>query len=141
LEVKWVFGTEQVGRASNSVEGQMRKTVAVVATVLLMCAAGSYAQEKKKKGEEASRSVSGAVTATDDSAVVGAVVQLKNTKSLQIRSFITKDDGTYYFHELSPDVDYELKADYQGASSGSKTLSSFDSRKNATVNLKLNPKK
>jgi len=141
LEVRWVFATEQAGRASNAAEGQMRKTVAVVAAVLLMCAAGSYAQEKKKKGEETSRSVSGAVTAADDSAAVGAVVQLKNTKSLQIRSFITKDDGTYYFHELSPDVDYELKADYQGASSGSKTLSSFDSRKNATVNLKLNPKK
>jgi hypothetical protein len=42
---------------------------------------------------------------------------------------------------LSPDVDYELKADYQGASSSTKTLSTFDSRKTATINLKLNPKK
>ena len=46
----------------------------------------------------------------------GAVVQLKNMKTLQIRSFITQTDGTYRFFELSPDVDYELKADYQGAS-------------------------
>jgi len=106
-----------------------------------MCAAGSFAQEKKKKGEETSRSVEGTVTSADDHAAIGAVVQLKNTKTLQIRSFITKENGTYYFHELSPDIDYELKADYQGASSGPKTLSSFDSRKNATVNLKLNPKK
>jgi hypothetical protein len=119
----------------------MRKTVAVMAAVLLMCAAGSLAQEKRKKGEETTRSVQGAVMSPDDSAVVGAVVQLKNTKTLQIRSFITKENGAYYFHELSPDIDYELKADYQGASSGSKTLSSFDSRKTATINLKLNPKK
>ena len=119
----------------------MRKTVALLAAVLLMCAAGSFAQEKKKKGEETTRSVEGAVMSPDDKTVVGAVVQLKNTKTLQIRSFITKENGTYYFHELSPDVDYELKADYQGAASGAKTLSSFDSRKVATINLKLNPKK
>ena len=98
----------------------MRKTVALMAAVLLMCAAGLFAQEKKKKGEETTRSVEGAVMAPDEKAVVGAVVQLKNTKTLQIRSFITKENGTYYFHELSPDVDYELKADYQGASSGAK---------------------
>jgi hypothetical protein len=136
-----VCATERRAGASNKAETQMRKTVALVAAVLLMCAAGSLAQEKKKKGEETTRSVSGAVTSADDSAAVGAVVQLKNTKTLQIRSFITKEGGTYYFHELSPDVDYELKADYQGSSSGAKTLSSFDSRKNATINLKLNPKK
>ena len=133
--------TKHRGRTSNMAESQMRRTVAVVAAVLLMCAAGSVAQEKKKKGEETTRSVEGTVMAPDDKTVVGAVVQLKNTKTLQIRSFITKDNGTYYFHELSPDVDYELKADYQGASSGAKTLSSFDSRKTATINLKLNPKK
>ena len=73
--------------------------------------------------------------------MTGAVVQLKNLKSLQIRSFITKEDGTYHFYELSPDVDYELKADFQGTASGSKTLSSFDSRREAIINLKLNPKK
>jgi hypothetical protein len=73
--------------------------------------------------------------------VAGAVVQLKNTKTLQVRSFITKDDGTYYFLGLSPDIDYELHAEYQGASSSTKTLSSFDSRKEAIINLKLNPKK
>ena len=37
----------------------------------------------------------------------------------------------YHFHSLNPDIDYELKADHQGANSGSKTLSSFDSRKSA----------
>jgi hypothetical protein len=70
-------------------------------------------------------------------------VQLKNTKTLQIRSFITKENGAYYFHELSPDIDYELSATDKatGEASGTKTLSSFDSRTNAILNLKLNPKK
>ena len=119
----------------------MRKTVAVAAAVLLLCVSGLLAQSKKKKGDDTTRSVEGIVTTADDAPAPGAVVQLKNTKTLQIRSFIAKEDGAYYFHELSPDVDYEVKADLQGASSSSKTLSSFDSRKKATVNLKLNPKK
>ena len=107
--------------------------------VLLLCAPGTLAQ--KKKGGETTRSVQGTVTVADDSPVNGAVVQLKNTKTLQIRSFITKEDGTYHFYDLSPDIDYEIKADYQGASSSTKTLSSFDSRKQSVLNLKLNPKK
>ncbi len=118
----------------------MRKTIAVAAAVLLLCVSGLLAQGKKK-GEDPTRSVEGVVTTADDTPAPGAVVQLKNTKTLQIRSFIAKENGAYYFHELSPDVDYEIKADHQGASSSSKTLSSFDSRKKATINLKLSPKK
>jgi len=119
----------------------MRQVLAVAAMVLLVTASVSFAQQKKKKGEDTTRSVAGVVTAADDQAIVGAVVQLKNLKSLQIRSFITQENGAYYFHELSPDVDYELKADYQGSKSPTKTLSSFDSRKNATINLKMEGKK
>ena len=118
----------------------MRRMVAIAAAVLLLCATGLLAQGKKK-GEETTRSVEGIVTTSEDAPAPGAVVQLKNTKTLQIRSFIAKENGAYYFHELSPDVDYEIKADHQGASSGSKTLSSFDSRKKATINLKLAAKK
>jgi len=113
-----------------------QRALAIGAVLLLMvCVPMAFAQK-----DAATRSVQGAVTNSDDSSVTGAVVQLKNLKTLQIRSFITKEDGTYHFFELSPDVDYELKADFQGASSGSKTLSSFDSRKKAVINLKLNKK-
>ena len=119
----------------------MRRMWAFAALVLLLAVPSTFAQKKKKGDENANtRSVQGTVVSAEDAAVTGAVVQLKNTKTLQIRSYITKDDGAYYFHGLSPDVDYELKADYQGSSSGAKTLSSFDSRKEATLNLKLNKK-
>src|SRR5664279_1281412 len=103
--------------------------------LLLVCAPAGFAQK-----ESAMRSVQGSVSNPDDSAAVGAVVQLKNMKTLQVRSFITLEDGTSHFFELSPDVDYELKADLKGASSGPKTLSSFDSRKKAVINLKLSKK-
>jgi Carboxypeptidase regulatory-like domain len=106
--------------------------------LLVAVAPAGFAQ---KKSDNATRSVQGAVTNPDDSVAVGAVVYLKNVKTLQVRSFITKEDGQYHFYELSPDVDYELKAEFQGAASGSKTLSSFDSKKAATINLKLAGKK
>lgn len=114
---------------------------------LTVALAGAYyitlapALAQSKKGEDQNvRSVQGSVSDADGNAVEGAVVQLKNTKTLQIRSFITKDHGAYFFHGLSPDVDYEVKADYQGAASGTRTLSSFDSRKQAVLDLKLNKK-
>ena len=117
----------------------MRRLVAA-AGIALVLAVGSGLAEKKKE-ETNIRTVQGVVSDTHGEAVNGAVVQLKNTKTLQIRSFITQDKGAYYFHGLSTDVDYELRADYQGATSGSKTLSSFDSRKQAVMNLKIEPKK
>jgi uncharacterized protein YdeI (BOF family) len=122
-------------------EGPMKRIWMLAAFALLLAVPLVFAQ-KKNKGDENSntRSVQGSVTSPDDTVVSGAVVQLKNDKTLQIRSFITKEDGNYYFHGLSPDVDYELKADYQGASSPTKMLSSFDSRKEAIINLKLNKK-
>src|SRR3569623_1752338 len=92
-----------------------------------------------KKGNEPGnqRMVQGTVSNSADAPVTGAVVYIKNVKTLQIRSFITKEQGSYYFHSLSPDVDYELHAEFNGAASPNKTLSSFDSRKQAIINLKL----
>lgn len=118
----------------------MKKLFPLLLAALLLCGFG-LAQSKKNKGQDQTRSVEGVVNGPDDQPVNGAVVQLKNTKSLQIRSFITQNGGQYYFHELSTDVDYELKAQFNGMTSGTKTLSSFDSRKDAVMNLKLNPKK
>jgi hypothetical protein len=133
-----VPGTNLPLPASKNREYHMtrRLTGWLVVLLLLACAPLVLAQKDTN-----TRSVQGSVTTPDESAAVGAVVQLKNMKTLQIRSFITLDDGTYHFFELSPDVDYELKADFRGTTSGTKTLSSFDSRKKAIINLKLNNKK
>lgn len=107
------------------------------ACALILFAVAAFGQNKKGDESGNLRVVQGTVTDANSNAVDGAVVQLKNTKTLQVRSFITKDHGAYYFHGLSPDVDYELKAEFQGASSAVKTLSSFDSRKQAVINLNL----
>jgi hypothetical protein len=113
---------------------QMARRLSVVLLVLAL-AMFAFGQKKSKDPQE--KSVSGIVTDASGSPVPGAVVQLKNTKTLQVRSFIAKDMGEYYFQGLSTDVDYELKADSNGKSSGTKTLSSFDSHAEAKVNLQL----
>jgi len=113
----------------------------VFGVLAIACAGGLLAQDKKKNKEDAgARSVQGSVVDPEDKPVAGAVVQLKDIRTLQVRSFITQADGSYHFSGLKVDNDYQLKADYNNMSSGSKTLSVFDTRKLAIVNLKLEKK-
>ncbi len=83
------------------------------------------------------RSVEGKVYDSAGKIVVGAVVQIKDLKSLQIRSFITQSDGEYRFLGLSTESDYELTASSAGVSSKVKNLTVFNSHKKAVVDLKL----
>lgn len=113
----------------------MRRQIFLPVLISLFWLAGGLSAQNK--GDVTTRSVEGSVTDSAGNTVAGAVVQLKDTKTLQIRSFYTQKDGSYHFAGLSTSVDYELKADHNGSSSGAKTLSSFNGRKVATVNLKL----
>jgi len=122
----------------NSAYAAKRRLFTAALCVFLLAAGAAWA----KKDENANvRTVQGVVSDTHGAAVNGAVVQLKNTKTLQIRSFITQVNGSYSFHGLSTDVDYELQAEYNGAHSAARTLSSFDTRRQPVVNLKLEAKK
>jgi len=118
----------------------VKRRMAWLAVTSLLLTAASALVAKKKNPEDSLRTVQGTVTDAAENPVDGAIVQLKNTKSLQIRSFVTQEHGAYYFHGLSPNVDYEVRADFQGASSSTKTVSSFDSRKEVAINLKLEKK-
>lgn len=98
--------------------------------------------QKDKKGDDANtRAVTGTIRSADDKLVEGAIVQIKNTKTLQINSFITKADGVYTFSNLSASTDYELKAESKGMISPVRTLSTFDDRKRAIIHLRLENKK
>jgi hypothetical protein len=103
---------------------------------LLLLSAGLHAQQKNE--DTTTRMVEGMVTNAANQPVANAVVQLKNTKTLQIRSFITPADGNYHFAGLGTDVEYQLKADHEGATTSWKTLSVFNSKKTPVINLKLN---
>jgi hypothetical protein len=108
-----------------------------IATAILILFLTTFAFGQKKAKEPHEKSVSGIVTDAGGAPIAGAVVQLKNTKTLQVRSFIAKDMGDYYFHGLATDVDYELKAESNGKASSIKTLSSFDTKPEAQINLQI----
>jgi len=83
------------------------------------------------------RSIEGSVLSKNGQAVPGAVVLLKDTKTLQIRSYIAQSDGSYHFFGLSTDINYQVRAESNGLTSKTKMVSVFDSHKVVTLNLKL----
>ena len=76
-----------------------------------------------------------------DSPVASAVVFLKNTRNNDVRSYISDTEGNYRFSGLDPNIDYEVHAEKDGAKSSTRTVSSFDSKKEIILNLKLEKKK
>jgi hypothetical protein len=104
----------------------------------LAFAQGAFPQEEKKsKKEQATlRSVQGTVFDKDDNPIVGAVVQLRDVRTLQMRSYISKANGEYHFSSLKIDDDYELEAKGNSLTSGPKKISIFDNRKIVIQNLK-----
>jgi hypothetical protein len=83
------------------------------------------------------RSVQGMVTDRTGRPVAGAAVELENTQTLDIRSFLTDEDGKYHFEDLYSNVDYKLRVQYHGTFGPSKRLSQFSSRKDSTINLRV----
>ncbi len=109
--------------------------------VALLCAGVAVSQDKPKKGQPQTRSLTGMVTSADGKPVPRASVLLENTKTKQIVSFYSQQDGTYFFHELSHDVDYKVSARLDDDISATHTLSSFDTKRESVINLKLDRKK
>jgi hypothetical protein len=124
---------------------RMRNVVRVLtlAAMAVIVSASVFAQNKTKqeRREEAnSRSVMGIVVGADDQPANGAVVQLKDMRTLQVRSFITQTDGQYHFSGLRGDIDYQLTVKSGEATAAPRTLSLFDNRKEAVMNFKLDKK-
>lgn len=92
-------------------------------------------------GAATTRSLRGVVTDDHKNPVSDAVVLLKDTKTLQVRSYLVKKDGAYHFYGLSSDINYEVRAQAGDLKSKPKTVSVFDSHKIVELNLKLNRKK
>jgi carboxypeptidase family protein len=109
--------------------------------VLLMVFCGASASAQDAKHESQLRTVRGVVLDKAESPVVSAVVFLKNTRTNAVRSYIADEQGNFRFSGLDPNVDYELHAEKDGAKSQTRTVSSFDSRKDIVLNLKIDKKK
>jgi hypothetical protein len=113
----------------------------VVALVLLLAglaalASPAYAKDKGETG----RLLTGRVVDRQDNALSDAVVYLSNTRTRAVKTYIVGPDGTYRFPALSPNIDYEVYAQYKSHKSDTKTVSQFDNRQRVEINLKIDTK-
>ena len=113
--------------------------IVVLAVVLLFLVSLAGAQDAKHESQL--RSVHGIISDKAETPIPAAVVFLKNTRTNAVRSYIADDTGNYRFSGLDPNTDYELHAEKDGAKSPTRTISSFESRKEIVVNLKIDAKK
>jgi hypothetical protein len=118
--------------------------IAVVLAFFALAAARShlttaFAQENKREAQL--RTVRGVVFDKAETPIPASVVFLKNLRTNTVRSYITDDAGNYRFSGLDPNADYEVHAEKDGAKSATRTVSSFDSRKDIVLNLKIDKKK
>jgi hypothetical protein len=115
---------------------------AIVVLFVLLAAFSSSAQTKdEKKAEAQLRIVHGIVQDKDENPIPSSVVYLLNVKSQAVKTSFTDDKGLYRFSGLDPNVDYEIHAEHGDMTSSTRTISSFDSRRDIEVNLKVTKNK
>ncbi len=83
------------------------------------------------------RNVAGLVVGADSAPVHGATVFLKNSKTKAIRSYTSSTDGRFRFAQVNMTDDYDLWAEKDGKKSATKTVSSWDARKDYETELKI----
>lgn len=118
---------------------KMGRRLFCISLTLLLFASLAAAQDAKHEAQL--RTVRGVVMDKSEAPVPSAVVFLKNTRSNAIRSYISDDQGNYRFSGLDPNTDYEVHAEKDGVQSQTRTVSSFDSKKEIVLNLKIEKKK
>jgi len=119
----------------------MRKhQVAALMVLLLALSAAASPYSKDKDKETVGRMLTGKVLDHHDDPLPNAIVYLSNTRTRAVKSYIIGADGAYHFPELSPNVDYEVYAQYNGLKSDTKTVSQFDDRKIVNIILRIDTK-
>jgi hypothetical protein len=110
----------------------------VVMSVSWASAATLRLQDQK---EPELRTVHGSVIDKEENPVASSIVYLKNVKTQGVKTYIANDAGEYRFSGLDPNVDYEIHAEHDDLTSPVRTISSYDSRRDINLPLKLSHKK
>ncbi len=107
-----------------------------VAIVIALFATIAFVAQAQNPATEL-RTVHGQVLDKSDNPVASSIVYLLNVKTQAVRTYIADSAGQYRFSGLDPNVDYEIHAEHDGLTSTVRTVSSFDSRRDIDIILKL----
>jgi hypothetical protein len=122
-----------------------RQAITLIVLAALIAAMPLAAQLRTvadKDNQSQVRDLTGLVVAkASDAPLADAIVYLKNSKTHAIKTYITANDGRYRFPALAMNTDYEIYAEHEGKRSDTKTLSSFDSRRQASITLRIDSTK
>ena len=128
--------------------GLTRKATLARAVVLACCVgwAGLVAVEAHvvaAQQQPQQRVVQGKVVDKSEAGLKGATVYLKDGHTLAVKSYVTGDDGSYRFGQLTQTADYQVWAEYPagGKKSAVKNISSFDNRNQFNITLKIDTEK
>jgi hypothetical protein len=117
-------------------------TLGIVCFMALSVAFARPAHAQDQKGDLQLRTIHGTVVDKDENPAPASVVYLLNVKTQAVKTYIADDAASYRFSGLDPNVDYEVYAEKDNMVSATRTVSSFDSRRDIEVVLKLShPKK
>lgn len=83
------------------------------------------------------RTVHGEVVDKSDSPAPNSIVYLVNDKTQAVRTYFADEKGEYHFSGLDPNVDYEIHAERGNTTSSVRKISSYDSRRDIDITLKL----
>ena len=101
--------------------------------VFSVCSPPVFAQANKAE----LRTLHGEVVDKSDNPAPKSVVYLMNVKTQAVKTYFADDKGEYHFTGLDPNVDYEVHAEKDNTASAVHKISSFDSRRDIEVTLKL----
>jgi hypothetical protein len=87
------------------------------------------------------RTVHGIVVDKDENGIASAIVYLEDLSSKTIKSHISDSGGHFTYSGLNPNVDYELHAEHGDMTSSTHRISSFDTRREVNIELKIDRKK
>jgi Carboxypeptidase regulatory-like domain len=118
----------------------MRKTCIAFMLILVTLSAVAAEPYWEKKDKPTGRLLTGRVVDNQDAPLSGSVVYLTDTRTRAVKTYIVGKDGDYRFPQLSPNLDYEVYAQFNGKKSDTKSVSQFDNRSAVNINLKIDTK-
>ena len=130
-------------RMPQQFRSRFEKKILLTVFFSLIVGSGSLAMSQvqfpgpKKGDKNAPKNLVGQVVDKDGKSIAEAVVYLKDKRTLEVQTHISDEKGGYRFSGLDNNTDYEVHAEFKGAASPKRAVSSFDNRKEIYLVLEI----